>query len=63
MTPEEMKADIEKSVQEELDQEQFDKDENVKDELLYELSEKLDEAEEELARKEVHDPHRQHGPP
>ena len=47
-----MQAEIENDVKEQLAQEQFDDEAAAKDEILYELSEKLDEAEEELERKE-----------
>jgi len=52
MSPEQMQAEIEKDVKDQLAQEEFDDDEAAKDEILFELSEKLDEAEDELERKE-----------
>ena len=42
-TPEQMRAEIEDDVDNQLDQEEIEDDEAAKDEILYELSEKLDE--------------------
>jgi len=51
-SPEQMQAQIEDDVAAQLSDEDYDDDDAAKDEILYELSEKLDEAEAELERKE-----------